>query len=90
MVKVRFPRHLRRHVDLPAACDASGETVADVVRDLERQHPGVTNYLLHEDGRLRQHVNIFLDNRLLRDRRELSDRLEDVEEVFVMQALSGG
>ena len=89
-VVVRFPPHLRRHCPVPAACEANGETAAEVLADVERQFPGVTAYLLHEDGSLRQHVNIFLGNRLIRDRLRLSDSTTACQELFVMQALSGG
>jgi molybdopterin synthase sulfur carrier subunit len=90
MVRVTFPTHLRRHFPVPSDCTAQGATVAEVVRDLERQFPGLTAYLVHEDGSLRQHVNIFLDERWLADRRRLSDPVAGVQQLYVMQALSGG
>jgi len=91
VVRVSFPTHLRRHfAAVPAYCEAQGSTVAEIVRDLERQFPGLAPYLVHEDGSLRQHVNIFLDERWLADRRRLTDSVAGVKQVFVMQALSGG
>ena len=90
MVRVRFPTHLRRHFPVPPECTANGATVAEVLADVERQYPGLTAYLVHEDGSLRQHVNIFLDERWLRDRRALSDAVAGATQLFVMQALSGG
>lgn len=91
MVRVSFPTHLRRHfAAVPPICDAQGATVAEIVRDLERQYPGLCAYLVHEDGSLRQHVNIFLDERWLTDRRRLSDSVAGVKQIYVMQALSGG
>ncbi len=75
---------------MPPDCTAAGTTVAEVVRDLEQQFPGLAAYLVHEDGSLRQHVNIFLDKRWLADRRRLSDQIGGVEQLYVMQALSGG
>jgi len=90
MIRVSFPTHLRRHFPVPSDCSAEGTTVADVVRDLERQFPGLTAYLIHEDGSLRQHVNIFLDERWLRDRRKLTDTVAGVGQLHVIQALSGG
>jgi molybdopterin converting factor small subunit len=91
VVRVSFPTHLRRHFSAaPAICEAQGSTVAELVRDLERQFPGLRAYLVHEDGSLRQHVNIFLDERWLADRRRLSDSVVGVKQVYVMQALSGG
>ena len=90
MIQVQFPRHLIRHYPVPKVCQAEGTTVAEVVKDLEQQYPGLAAYLIHENGALRQHVNIFLDNQLVRDRESLSDSIEGVGTVHVMQALSGG
>jgi sulfur-carrier protein len=66
------------------------ETVAELVAALNRQHPGLADYLIDEQGALRKHVNIFVGETLVYDRRALSDRLDADDEVFVMQALSGG
>ena len=56
MIRVRFPRHLRRHVPVPAECEATAGTVGDVLQDLDRRFPGVSSYLIDERGSLRQHV----------------------------------
>lgn len=90
MVTVRFSSHLRRFIDLPDLFECESETVRDLVDQLEEAFPGVSSYLLHENGCVRQHVNIFLDNGIIKDRTELSDSLEQVSEVAIMQALSGG
>jgi hypothetical protein len=90
MATVQFPRHLLRHVDVPGECMAVGATVAEVVADLERQFPGVRAYLVDDHGALRQHVNIFIGERLLRDRERLSDPVDSDGMIHVMQALSGG
>ncbi len=90
MIEVSFPPHLRRFIDLPENCQVNGKTVREILDDLETNYPGVQGYLLHENGALRQHVNLFLDERLIHDRQELSDSTEGVKELVIMQALSGG
>lgn len=89
-VPVRLAQHLRRFVDAPALCDAEGSTVAELIRSLDDQYPGIGDYLITETGALRQHVNIFLDQQHVLDRTELSDSTEGVKEISIMQALSGG
>lgn len=89
-VDVRFSAHLKRFVELPDVHASQGETVRDVIDDLEKTYPGVEGYLLHENGKLRQHVNLFLDDQMITDRDRLSDSIENTKTVFVMQALSGG
>lgn len=64
--------------------------MAEVVADLERRFPGVRGYILDDQGAVRQHVNIFVGNDFLRDRRKLSDPVGPEAKVYVMQALSGG
>ena len=90
MPTVRFPQHLLRHVKAPATVQAQGATVAEALRDIERQYPGVLDYLVDEPGSLRKHVNIFIGEALVRDRAALSDPVTDDAEIFVFQALSGG
>ena len=90
MITVSFPPHLRRFINVPDSCQAEGETINEVLEYLENQYPGIRNYLLHENGTLRQHVNLFLDQRLFHDRENLNTSVVDVGELAVMQALSGG
>ncbi len=47
-------------------------------------------YLLDESVALRKHVNIFIGENLLRDRMKLGDTVGEHDEIFIMQALSGG
>jgi len=66
------------------------ETVSQVISELERRAPGIAFYVCDELGRLRRHVNIFVDGEMIVDRQRLSDRLGDETRVFIVQALSGG
>ncbi len=79
-----FP-HLSRE---PLEVEAS--TVREVTLALERLAPGLGFYLCDELGRLRTHVNIFVDKQMVRDRRGLSDPVERQSEIHILQALSGG
>lgn len=65
-------------------------TVADLVREMERIAPGFAFYVCDERGRLRRHVNIFVDELGIGDRGKLSDPVRPDSRVFIMQALSGG
>jgi sulfur-carrier protein len=65
-------------------------TVADVVRAMETIAPGFAFYVCDERGRLRRHVNIFVDELSVGDRARLSDPVQPTSRVFILQALSGG
>jgi hypothetical protein len=89
-IDVCFPSSLRRHFPLPAQCTVEARTAAEALAAIDRQFPGVAAYLVHENGALRQHVNLFLDEQFIQDRERLTDSLAGVKTLTVMQALSGG
>ncbi|HET6611471.1 MAG TPA: MoaD/ThiS family protein [Kofleriaceae bacterium] len=65
-------------------------TVAGVIEAMEAMAKGFAFYICDERGRLRRHVNIFVDEQMIGDRRGLSDPVESTSRVLIMQALSGG
>ena len=90
MPRVRFTKHLKRYFPSLEEITIEADTLADVVAQLDRLHPGIAAYLIEESGALRKHVNIFVGEDLLHDRVGLSDAVGAQDEVFIMQALSGG
>jgi hypothetical protein len=50
----------------------------------------VRGYVLDDQGAVRKHVAIFVNQRLIGDRQRLSDRIGEDDDIFVAQALSGG
>lgn len=89
MVTVTFAPAIQRHVPVDEQC-VDGATVHDVLAHCISRAPGLRGYLFNDQGRLRPHVAVFVDGRLIRDRRALSDALSDASRVYVAQALSGG
>ena len=89
MPRVSFTPHLRRHLDCPDV-SVEGETVRAVLDNVFRDNPRLRGYVVDDQGALRQHVAVFLDNRPVSDRRGLGDPVATHSELFVMQALSGG
>jgi molybdopterin synthase sulfur carrier subunit len=65
-------------------------TVAEVVQALDELAPGLAFYICDERGRLRRHVNIFVNEEMIVDRGRLSDRVDADTRIMIMQALSGG
>lgn len=92
MAKVELTRHLYTFFPDLEGKDivVNASTVAEVVREMEKIAPGFAFYVCDELGRLRRHVNIFVEDVRIADRQRLSDRLEPGSRVFILQALSGG
>ena len=92
MVTVHLTRHLFSFFPQLEGKEIAVEasTVGEVVQALERTAPGIGFYICDERGRLRTHVNVFVDKQMIRDRRGLSDAVAAGDQVHILQALSGG
>lgn len=90
MTTLNFTSNLLRHVDAPAMTRVEGNTVRDVLDAYFEENPRVRGYILDDQGALRKHVTIFMDNEMIRDRKTLSDPVGENSDMYVVQALSGG
>jgi molybdopterin synthase sulfur carrier subunit len=91
MPAVKFTTHLEKFFPgINSGIVVEGETVAQVVTALDERFPGLGAYLVDEQGALRKHVNIFIDEDLIHDWQRLGDTVPEGSRVYVFQALSGG
>jgi sulfur-carrier protein len=86
-VKVSIPTPLRSYTQQRSEVDADGATVDELLLDLDTRHPGIRFRIVDEQGRLRQHMKVFVNAEVVRD---LSTTLGPDDDVVLMQALSGG
>ena len=89
MVQVVFTPNLQRHVSCPPAA-ADAKSVRQALDLVFASNPQLRSYVVDEQGRLRKHVNVYVNDRMVNDRVALSDAVAASDEIFVFQALSGG
>ncbi len=89
MPTVRFTDNIQRHVACPTQ-DVDGTTVRAALERYFAGNPRARGYALDEQGRLRQHMAVFIDGRQVQDRDHLSDTVPPGATIDVVQALSGG
>ncbi len=90
MPKVSFTSALKRFYPTLEPVAIEGNSVAEVLEKLEAQYQGLTDFLVDEQGELRQHINIFIGDKMMSDREKLTDRVGEKDEILIFQALSGG
>jgi len=63
-----------------------GDTVGELLRELERAHPAVGGWILDERGYIRRHINVFVNGECGTEDTQVGpdDRLD------VLPAISGG
>ena len=89
-VTVRIPTPLRAVTKGIAEVQAKGETVDDVIGDLERQYPGLRERIVDETGELRRFVNIYVNQEDIRFMQNRETILKDGDEVAIVPAIAGG
>lgn len=89
MTVVHFTAHLARYLACPAQ-RVDGATVRAALDAVFTSNPRLRSYVVDDQGRLRQHVNVFINGDAVADRNGLSDEVGPQDELFVLQALSGG
>lgn len=88
-MKVWFSSHFREYTGGQAevTLEAPTPTLAHLIATLDQHYPGLAFRIVDEQGRLRPHVNLVVDDAFERD---LSRALEGSSQVGVVAALSGG
>jgi sulfur-carrier protein len=89
MATIRFTQNIQRHVECPTR-DAPGSTLRAVLDHYFQENERARGYVLDELGRIRQHMLVFIDGEMVRDRERLTDAVQDNSTIDVIQALSGG
>ncbi|MEQ8675396.1 MAG: MoaD/ThiS family protein [Aggregatilineales bacterium] len=90
MAHIKFTPNLKRFFPDLKTIEVEGDTVADIITAIEARWHGLADYIVDENGSMRKHVNIFVDDELLQDKITLSDAVTAKTHIYIMQALSGG
>jgi molybdopterin converting factor small subunit len=86
-MKVLIPSPLRSYTADRSRVEAEGSTLGEVLHDLERQFPGIRFRMIDEQGKMRRHIRFFVNGAQTFD---LAAPLAADDELFIVQALSGG
>jgi hypothetical protein len=89
MPRVVFAPAIQRHVQTPPQVVVAG-TIRDALNRVFESQPALRDYIVDEQGALRKHVAIFIDDAQIPDRDNLDQRIGEQAEIYVVQALSGG
>ena len=89
MPTVSFAPQLQRHVSCPTQI-VSAACLGEALKAAFLAAPAMHSYVLDEQGHVRKHVAVFVNNEMIASRRDLSLAVNDGDSIMVIQALSGG
>ena len=86
---VSFAPQLQRHVPCPTQRVDAG-ALGDALRKAFVSAPALERYVLDEQGYVRKHVAVFVNNEMIASRRNMVLPVAVDDNIMVIQALSGG
>lgn len=84
---VRIPSPLRSYTAQKSQVESGGESVLEVLEQLDLAHPGIKFRMIDEQDRIREHIKIFVNTDQVK---ELSEPVKADDVVHIICALSGG
>jgi molybdopterin converting factor small subunit len=89
-VTIQVPGELRSCCGGAPAVSVTAGSVRAVLDELERAHPALHRSICDDAGRVRRHVNVFVNDDHMRDRNGLETQLAPGDVVTFLPAVSGG
>lgn len=86
-MKVSIPSPLLSYTSQQQQVDGEGNTVAELLEDLNRQFPGIRFRMIDEQDAIRPHMRVFVNGEMVES---LDVSLQPTDEIHLLQALSGG
>ena len=84
---VYVPGPLRSYTGNRSAVEAQGSTLAAVLEDLDRRYPGMRFRMIDEQGGIRQHIKLFVNQEQVE---RLDTALVASSQIHIICAISGG
>lgn len=88
MPTVWIPSQLREYTKGEDKVQVAGETLRQVIENLETQYPGIRARLCDEEGRLRSNLAVAVDGVI--SQQGMRHKLHETSQIHFLPAISGG
>src|SRR5271169_969176 len=89
-VTIIIPTALRQHTDDEDELKLNARTVSDALKELVTAFPNLRRHLYSESGRLRNFINIYLNEEDIRYKEGEGTALKDGDTLMIVPAVAGG
>jgi len=90
MATVRIPTPLRNFTRNQGEVRVTGSTVGEVLRNLDKDFPGIGARVLDDSGAVRRYINIFHNDEDIRFLGELATPVSEKDRISIIPAIAGG
>ncbi|WP_182871014.1 MoaD/ThiS family protein [Rhodopirellula sp. JC639] len=89
-MKVIIPTALRKHTDGQNHLSITATTVQDALEQVVTAHPQLRSSLFDDRNQLVSYVNVFVNDRNIRDLENEATPLRETDEILLVPAIAGG
>lgn len=89
-VPVRIPAPLRKLTQNQEIVHIEGETIRDVINNLEQSYPGLKERICDEQNNIRRFVNVYVNDEDIRFLQDAGTAVKPSDEVSIFPAIAGG
>ena len=89
-IEVRIPTILRSYTGGAKSVEGAGDTLADLLTNLDGKYAGIRGRLITDDGALHRFVNVYVNDEDVRFVGGLDAKLNDGDNVTILPAVAGG
>jgi len=90
MNTIHIPTPLRPFTDKKESVEVSGGTVGELLADLTRRHEGLRKHLYTDEGRLRNFVNVYLNDEDIRYLQREQTPVKQGDSLSIVPSVAGG
>ena len=87
---IHIPTPLRPFTDKQDAVEVSGATVGELLTDLTTRHSGLRKHLYTDEGRLRNFVNVYLNDEDIRYLQKEQTPVKPGDQLSIVPSVAGG
>ncbi|CUT05233.1 ubiquitin-like small modifier protein 1 [Candidatus Chrysopegis kryptomonas] len=89
-VKVMIPTPLRPYTENKDSVEVEGQTIDEILSNLALKYPQLKRHLFSEDGRLRNFVNVYVNEEDIRYLDGGDTKIKEGDVVSIIPAIAGG
>src|SRR5688572_20705898 len=87
---IQIPTPLRPFTDKKEAVEVNGATVGELLADLTKRYEGLRRHLYADDGRLRNFVNVYLNDEDIRYLQREKTPVKPGDSLSIVPSVAGG
>src|SRR5215204_989352 len=87
---IHIPTPLRPFTDKKESVEVSGATVGELLKDLTSRHDGLKKHLYTDEGRLRNFVNVYLNDEDIRYLQREATPVKPGDSLSIVPSVAGG